>query len=656
MRKKLLPLLLSILTAVSLGACASEPMMPEQQTPEKTWERPTPGEDYYGYVNYEYITTAQIPAGKPGVSVFDSIGEEMKTDLRVIIDEVAAAQSDDPFSGNVRELYLQYLDTGAREQAGYEVLMPVIGLIEAAQDTDELVAALGTSYREYGVSSFFRFEVHPDVYDASRYKLLLFHFNSCGNLKENFTRRDEGSEHIGNLVNSTLQGLKVAPDEAKSRARDVVALINEIMYATMDSSEMQETSGHYIPVTAEEFQKLYYNLDTKELFKAFGFTADELLIFDWQQCDMINRLFTDDHLRALKDYALACLNDAYGQALPPSFADPSGEQTKTAEELDENAKGFVYEWLEEDLGILYGQKFFTKDLEAAGEKMLRDIQNATRTLIQNSTRLSDTSRRRYLKKLDSMVVMLGYDKNYRPLYTVVPQQQGGGLLVNAVGLKRASVQDEIEKLSRPVNRENWKMSPIEPNAVYDPLVNSVTIPAVMFSKASFDPEKGEGYNLGRLGYVIAHEIHHAFDSMGSLFNEIGTYDPEFLPEADRKAFEELKEKTMEYYHQYKLLGVYNIDGEQTLAENLADLGAIQCLSTIPKTKEELQKLYEGAAEQWAAITPVDSVLVQLETDVHSPGEARANAVLSSTDRFYEAYDIKESDNMYVAPENRVRVW
>ena len=178
----------------------------------------------------------------------------------------------------------------------------------------------------------------------------------------------------------------------------------------------------------------------------------------------------------------------------------------------------------------------------------------------------------------------------------------------------------------------------------------------MLSKAAFDPELGEYKNLGMLGHTIAHEINHAFDSLGINFDKNGCYDPEFIEKTDREAYKILQEKVIVYYQNYKILGIYSIDGEKTLGENIADIGAMECLVNITDNKEEIRQILEGEAQEWVALTEITDVLVQLESDEHSPGEARVNAVVSSVDKFYEVYDIRESDKMYVAPENRIKVW
>ena len=178
----------------------------------------------------------------------------------------------------------------------------------------------------------------------------------------------------------------------------------------------------------------------------------------------------------------------------------------------------------------------------------------------------------------------------------------------------------------------------------------------MLSKAAFDPKLGEYKNLGMLGHVIAHEMNQAFDSISIVFDKNGCYDPEFIEQADRDTYKTLQEKVIDYYQNYKILDIYSIDGEKTLGENIADIGAMECLVNITDNKEEIRQILEGEAQEWAALTEITEVLTKLEGDTHSPGEARVNAVISSVDKFYEVYDIKESDKMYVAPENRIKVW
>ena len=241
-------------------------------------------------------------------------------------------------------------------------------------------------------------------------------------------------------------------------------------------------------------------------------------------------------------------------------------------------------------------------------------------------------------------------------FTITPAQNGGSLIENIIAIKRGRIQKLINNVGKSPDRADWQMPAIEVNATYYPLSNTFEIPAVMMSKAFVNPDDNEYYNLGKLGYVIGHEMSHAFDSNGFKYDEYGNLNTEWLADEDRERYIQLMDKVTAYYNNFKLLDMYSVKGDVTLSENLADLSAVQCLLNVTDDKENLRYIFEGIATQWASLTIVKDLVKQLNGDIHSPGEARTNAVVASMDKFYEVYDIKETDKMYVAPENRVKVW
>lgn len=659
MRKKISAFLLamSMLTAFSSCSPAEPVIVQKTSSVSEALQKPDVGENYYGYVNFEYLTEGQIPYDRSSYGTFENIQDEMEDELSEIIDGCSQKKSpSDTFEKAVKEVYEQYLDYDSREKAGIDILMPAIQMVEECQTTESLVNALGVIYQEYGVSSFFRFSVQPDSYDTSVPKLTMNNINTCGNMKENFTKTENGSENIGSLTQNILTALDVELPEAKERAKNAVSVIYGIMSESLDSSEMLNIEKHYNLYTKEEFAKLFSNVDTDNLMKQFGFNVDDLVVYDIPQAEKVNEYFTQENLRALKDYTLTCIAFEYSSALPPSYMEKFSEQKNNKKNPEKSAKTFVYDKLEEELGILYGRKIFTDEVISSANTMLSDLKKSCRELIQNSERLSDDSKKKFLSKLDNMIFLLGYNKNYQSPFEITPAKEGGNLLQNMVAVNKGNTQREIQKLSKKVDRNTWDMTPITVNAVYNPYVNTVTIPAVMLSKTSFDPAYSEYKNLGMLGYVIAHEMNHAFDSNGFRFDENGCYNPNWMNDDDKEAYQKLMDKAEDYYSNYKVLDIYNINGKQTLSENIADLGAVQCIANITDDKEELRQIFEGVASQWASLKMISDVVQQLAGDEHSPDEARVNAVLSSIDKFYEAYDIKETDKMYMAPENRIKVW
>ena len=195
------------------------------------------------------------------------------------------------------------------------------------------------------------------------------------------------------------------------------------------------------------------------------------------------------------------------------------------------------------------------------------------------------------------------------------------------------------------------------NACYNPSFNNITITVAIMIDPFFNKDADYYTNLGGLGMVIAHEMGHAFDSNCIVFNSKGEYNPAWIPAGDMDTLKARNEKAVSYFEDnFTVFGVYHVKGEDTLGENYADLGAMECITSLTKTKEDRIKLFENYATIWSEMRTDDSIIEQIAQDPHSPSVIRVNAVLSTIEAFYETYDVKEGDGMYIAPDKRISRW
>ena len=656
MPKKIISILLVLTAILSFSACSESPSMPALKISNSSPEKPSVGENYYGNINYDYLSKSQIPYGESGYGTLDYVGDEMEKYVSGLIERCVKS---DPPSGSleemVKEIYMQYIDADTRNKDGADSLFQFVGMIESCNTIDELVSVMGFLYSNCGVSSFFRPDVFANFKDTSVNMLYLMNMNTLGNMKENFTKTDAGPEQIGQLVEGTLKAVGAEPGEAKQRAKNTVKFINEIMQSTMDAEEMSDMTKHTTVYGREKLRALFSNINTDNMLSSFGFDVSECIVYDEGQAKKINELMTQDNIREIKDYLMACLMFEYNRTLPPSYSENFSSDFE--KDAADDAKHFVCDVLDMEISILYGREICTDEVMNMTSKMVSQVQNSCRELISQCERLSDDAKNKYLRKMDNMLVKLGYDRNMVPPFTITPAKDGGKLIENVIAIKRGRIQKTIGSAGKTPDRNEWQMYAIEANATYYPMSNTFEIPAAMMSKAFVEPDDNEYYyNFGKLGYVIGHEMSHAFDSNGFKYDEYGNLNPEWIAEEDRERYRQLMDKVTAYYNDFKLLDMYSIKGDVTLSENLADLSSVQCLLNVTDDKDDLTHIFEGVAAQWASLTMVKDLVIKLKGDIHSPDEARVNAVVSSMDKFYEVYDIKESDKMYVSPEKRVKVW
>ena len=273
--------------------------------------------------------------------------------------------------------------------------------------------------------------------------------------------------------------------------------------------------------------------------------------------------------------------------------------------------------------------------------------------------MGEATKEKAIRKLEHMTLKIGYPDHWPDYYenaVILPEGQGS-LVDNMVNVYRSLRSYEKEEIKKPVDRTQWGMTPQTVNAYYNPLNNEIVFPAAILQPPFYDPNADDASNLGGIGMVIAHEISHAFDSSGARYDENGNYNM-WWTEDDLKKFQDLTLKVAAYYDGQEAVKGRFVNGRQTLNENIADLGALACVTSIAgDDTEALNSLFTQYARIWASKYTEESMIHRLNTDVHSPAKVRVNAVLSSTEAFYKVYpDLKEGDGMYVTPEKRVKIW
>ena len=272
--------------------------------------------------------------------------------------------------------------------------------------------------------------------------------------------------------------------------------------------------------------------------------------------------------------------------------------------------------------------------------------------------MSEPTKKKAVRKLETMQVKIGYPDEWpkeKDMMQVTPISEGGSLLSNLLVSMNVSIEYSLGLLGSEVDRSLWDITPQTINAYYDPANNEIVFPAAILQAPFYDYDNSDSANMGGIGYVIAHEVSHAFDSSGALYDEYGNYNVWWTDE-EMEEYQKLSQSIVKYYNNYEMMGT-KVNGELTLMENIADLGAMECItSIIGDDKEALDEAFSQMAYNWASEDTASFMMSLLNTDTHSPNKVRVNAVLSSCDAFYDVYGVKESDGMYVAPEDRVGIW
>lgn len=420
----------------------------------------------------------------------------------------------------------------------------------------------------------------------------------------------------------------------------------------------------YDYITQSELAKRLPTIDTVAMLKSYGLEQVETFVLtDPKSIEAFSKYLTDDNLDSLKAYAQYLLYNQYLTYCDSAHRNPTvgGDGRVSDEKLARNAVRSLYD---EELAYLWSRKYVSSEVKETAEKMVEEIHQEMKLHIEALDWMSADTKKGALKKMDQMGLKVAYPDEWEDGYQydgyeVTAPEDGGQLLEEMI---RYSVYQKDEMLQRLGTGEfdsSWgdmESMTDEVNCFYSPQSNDIYICAGMLRAPFFSLDNSYVQNLGSMGMVIGHEITHGFDSQGALFDENGLYHNWWTKE-DREHFETECKKIEDYYDQYSILDIYHVNGEKTLTENIADLGGLSLISDVcPDKREDLQAMYEQYVNIWLTLESESDLEKNLREDVHSPAEARINAALSSTDKFYQAFDLKPGDQMYVPKENRVGIW
>ncbi len=605
-------------------------------------------DDFYGYVNFDLLWNNNIPADMYDYGGGGLVQYNIDTQLEEEIIRIAESDENYTFGSDeqkIRDFYLMYLDDEARDNVGIEPLMQGLYRIEAAENINDFIAACGFVYREYGCELIVYPYIAKDIYDSSRYIVYMQQMDFINSADE-LLNTSGCAENMQQMISAILEAYK----KDDTNAYDIVSMLLDIAESTSNIQRMNIEDA-YNKYTVQELQQLFSNADTEAMLEEFGAAkAEWVVVYDTEQAAKLNTYLTDEYLNLWKDYAICRMLYEYLEFLPTQYSECVNNQTNINKH--KKAVNAVNKMLSWELGNIYIEKYCDSETVNAVTEFSERIKKAYENVLNTTEQLDETARSRLLLKLDAMKFNIGYPVDEFKSDSVIK----GSLLESCISIKSTEIKENLSLYGQTAERGEWDMTPQTVNAYYDVRSNSITITAALFNEPYFNKEGDLYSNLGGLGTVIAHEMTHAFDGEGILFDEKGCYNPQWTGTEDAVRIENMRESTAQYFGSQTIMEIYEIDGELTADENIADVGAMYVITSMTDDKEELQKIFESYAEIWATLSYDTIAIKGLSEDVHSPAEIRVNAVLQTTDKFYYAYNISENDSMYVPFEKRIRIW
>ena len=642
-----------------------------------------PNDDFFQFVNGTWVKQTEIPSDRTRWGSFDELRQNTDVDALAILKEAEADKKLDPKSDQAKavNLYKTILDTVTRNKQGITPLKPYLAKINAVKNVKDM-QALMTEMEPYGGIGFFGTNIGSDSKNSNRNVVSVgpgrlglpdrdYYVSDDADSKE---KKAKYELHVAKM----LQYLGEKPADAKKDAARVVAIETAMAKPRLDRVERRDRRKSYNPMTVADLQKLVPSFNWDSYLTGVGLPKlDTLIVTQPKYMTALEQIFKENKVADWKAYMKWTLLNQSTSLLSTEVENANFDfygKTLTGaikqRPRDERALQTVNGSVGEALGKLYVAKKFPPEAKVKAEGMIKNVFLAFENRINKLPWMTKATKASAIEKLRKSRVKIGYPdkwKDYSAL-TIVSPEKGGTYFENTKNLSKWRYEEDVTKLNKPVNKDEWFMSPQTVNAYFNPSYNEIVFPAAILQPPFYDYRADEAVNYGGIGAVIGHEISHGFDDSGSRYNADGNLVDWWSAE-DLAQFTDLGGALADQYSTLQPLPGTFVDGKFTLGENIGDLGGVNAAydglqlylkengnpGLIDGYTPE-QRFFISWATIWRTKARDEAIKNQVKTHPHSPGMYRAYVPLQNVDAFYEAFDIKKGDKMYIDPEKRVKIW
>ena len=622
-------------------------------------------DDFYATINKDALDNAVLSEGK---SIEGTLYNDITSDLlEEMMKEISASNPEkNSKQDKIKVLYNNYLNKEERNKQGYEPIKADLEKIDAVKSVSEFAS---TEVNDSLLTNILiGFYVGADDKNSNQYTTLFVTLSK--NTKDMYEGKMETQKAAYLKYIKTLFMLCGSTEEDAAKAADeIFAFEKEIAGASYTLAEMYDIEKTYNEYSLDDLKEIFKTIDIEAVFNYTGLKdKDRFIVGDKGAMNKVAELLTDENLETLKNYAKFMLIDSYVSYMSEDFrnaeltynAEANGVEGTLSDEY--YATNTVSELLASYVGEIYGNKYVTETMKKNVTEMITGMIDIYRERITKLDWMTDTTKEKALKKLDTMGMKVLAPDKWKEISLDSEElksfEDGGSLVENIRTISKASLKDMYALEGQQVDKTEWITYPHVVNAFYYSLNNDVNFPVAFLQiPAVYSEDASYEENLGGIGFVIGHELSHAFDSSGSQYDENGNA-VNWWTEEDAAAFSALCDNVVEYYRGQEDAPGIETNPVQTLTENIADLGAMSVITELASKKEnfDYKKMYENYAKVWMVVMTRETAQYLTAIDTHSPASVRVNRVLQSSDKFYEVYGITEGDGMWVAPEDRARIW
>jgi len=641
----------------------------------------SPKKDFYNYVNGNWMKNTEIPDDQVRWGGFGVLRKSTDQDVLKILNNAkeSGAYGADTDQAKALAIFTSELDTVARNEAGIKPLQPALDAIASIKTVEDFQKVVTTRATEVA-QPFFGIAAFSNPSNSAMNAAYI----TPGGLglpdRDYYTNTDAKSieirEKYVDHITRMLQFLGDSEAAARKQAETILAFETKLAEPRLDKVASRDFRNFNNPRSLEEVQKMVSAVQWEQALKDMGVAKklDTIIVMQPTYMQTVQNTLAKKNIDTWKTVMRwQTLNSSAG-ALSTEIEKANWEfysqylsGAKKQRPADERALATVNGSVGEAVGQLYVEEMFPPEAKAKAETMIANVIAAYKERISNLDWMSDSTKVKAIEKLDKFTVKIGYPDTWED-YSSMDVKASNSYYENMMAVANWQFKDNLDKINEPVDRTEWGMSPQTVNAYFNPFNNEIVFPAAILQPPFYDYKADEAVNYGGMGAVIGHEISHAFDDSGSRFDAQGNL-VNWWTDEDLEKFTERGNKLAEQYSNIEVMDSVFINGKFTLGENIGDLGgllgAYDGLQRYYKENGRPGKIDGFTPEQrffmsWATVWRTkqreEALRTQVKTDSHSPGMYRAIEPLKNIDAFYEAFNITEGDPMYVAPENRVRIW
>jgi len=632
-----------------------------------------PGDDFFRYAIGHWLDTHQIPADRSSWSTFAMLDDESEKRQKGLIEGLPKDAAPGSAEQKVGDFYRSFMNTDAIERAGLAPVQGVFKAIDAARSYADIAQLIGRP--DLPLMGPIGIGIDVDEKNPDRYIVGIgqsglglpdrdYYLKDDAALKD---IREKYQAHIAHML--SLAGEK----NAGSQAKQIVALETRIAKLHWPVAKRRERDLTYNLRTRDELKKLAPQYPFAQQLAAGGLAGQqEFVVAELDAVQKLGQSFRKTPIGVwhsyLKYHFLAASANVLPKAIDTEDFDFYGRTLNGQQQQRERWKravDAVDSALGEAVGELYVARYFPPDSKAKMQDLVENLRAAYASRVRQLPWMTETTKKVAQGKLGTFRPKIGYPDKWRDYSKL--DVQAGDAFGNELRAASFAWHHDADRLGQPTDRDEWGMTPQTVNAYYNPTFNEIVFPAAILQPPFFDPNADPAVNYGAIGGVIGHEMGHGFDDQGAKSDARGILRTWWQP-ADEASFKKLVDSLADQYSGYTALPGLNVNGRLTLGENIGDLGGLTVayaayhLSLNGKEAPVIdgltgdQRFFLSWAQAWRSLYREQSLRNLVMSNPHSPPQFRVNGVVRNMDAWYQAFDVKPGDKLYLPPEQRVRIW